>query len=60
MPAGTVEFLNDMTDMVEKKLDISKLEDKVFRFTRFDVKSEKERLGWVWIMLVKVEEKITT
>ena len=39
--AGTDVFLIEITKLVEKKLYISKLEDKEFRFTGIEVGSEK-------------------
>ena len=35
--AGNEEFLEEITNKIRKKLDISKLEDKDFRFTGIDV-----------------------
>ena len=38
--AGTREFLREITQKIQEKLDISKLEDNVFRFTGIDVFKE--------------------
>ena len=38
--AGTEKFLEEITSKIVQKLEISKLEDNEFRFTRMDVKKD--------------------
>ena len=38
--AGTDEFFKEITEVEEKNLDISKLEEKEYRFSGIDVNSE--------------------
>ena len=38
--AGTIEFLEIITRVVKKMCDISKLEDRDFRYSSIDVKSK--------------------
>merc|ERR1712115_525117 len=40
--SGTKEFLEEITNKIVQKLEISKLEDNEFRFTGMDVKKEQE------------------
>ena len=42
--ARTAEFMEEITEKVKKKLDISKLEYNMFRFTGIDVFKEEERI----------------
>ena len=40
---GNKEFLKEITEKI-KKLDISKLEEKVFRFIGIDIKKDGDRI----------------
>ena len=42
--AGKDEILKEITEVVKKILDISKLENSVLRFTRIDVIEEKDMI----------------
>ena len=42
--AGKDEFINEITEKVKKKLDISKMEDGDFRFTGIDVKKVGDKI----------------
>merc|ERR1712082_587648 len=48
--AGTKEFLEEITEKIAKKLEISKLEDNEFRFTGMDVKKDGD------VIVVSMEE----
>ena len=48
--AGTEKFLEEITKKIAQKLEISKLEDNEFRFTRMDVKKDGD------VIVVRMEE----
>ena len=42
--AGMAEFVEEITDKVKKKLDISKIEEGAFRFTGIDVQKIEDKI----------------
>ena len=56
--ACTAEFMEEITEKVKKKLDISKLEDNIFRFTRIDVFKEEDRIVIIMEEYAKTLEKL--